>query len=125
MYKVIVNRTGRYEVLDVEDFIKEYGITPKYQGESFYVISQQGRDCNIYGFPNPACIFMDGSIQYIIYKGNQITIVNGVRMPNADFVPEDMVFGTYDEALAEMHRIEDSHRGEMYIDTPNGRVRVN
>ena len=53
-------------------------------------------------------------------------IVNGVRMPNADFIEEKQVFASEDDAINEIHKIEDSHRGEMYIDCPDGsRIKIN
>ena len=53
-------------------------------------------------------------------------IVNGVRMPNADFIEEGYVFASKEDARDEIRRIEDSHRGEMYIDCPDGtRIKIN
>ena len=120
MKDVIVNTGGRYEVISLDNFIKDYNLTPKCTGDNFYAIYQDGRDWLINSFPNPACMFSEGRFLYIIYKGNMEYIVNGVRMPNADFIEEKQVFASEENAINEIHKIEDSHRGEMYIDYPNG-----
>lgn len=126
MKNVIVNIGGEYEVISLDNFIKDYNLTPKCTGDRFYVIQQEGRDWFINSFPNPACIFSEGRFLYVIYKGNMQYIVNGVRMPNADFVEEQYIFASEDAAKEGIHKIEDSHKGETYIDLPNGaRIRVN
>ena len=126
MKNVIVNTGGRYEVISLDNFIKDYNLTPKCTGDNFYVIYQEGRDWLINSFPNPACMFSEGKFSYIIYKGNMVYVVNGVRMPNADFIEERYVFASEEEARNEIHKIEDSHRGEMYIDYPDGsRIKIN
>ena len=127
MKDVIVN-TGRdeYEVISLNNFIKYYNLTPKCTGDKFYTIHQEGRDWFINSFPNPACIFSEGQFLYIIYKGNMKYIVNGVLMPNADFIEERYVFASEEGAKNEIHKIEDSHRGEIYIDCKDGsRIKIN
>ena len=124
--KVIINTSGKYEAISLDKFIKDYNLTPKCTGDEFYTIHQEGRDWFINSFPNPACIFSEGQFLYIIYKGDMAYIVNGVRMPNADFIEEGYVFTSEEDAKNEIHKIEDSHRGEMYIDCPNGdRIKIN
>ena len=127
MKDVIVNTGGRYEVISLDNFIKDYNLTPKCTGDNFYVIYQDDRDWLINSFPNPACMFSEGRFLYIIYKGRNLSyVINGVRMPNADFVEEKYVFASEEDAKNEIHKIEDSHKGEMYIDCPDGsRVKIN
>ena len=126
MKNVIINTSGKYEAISLDKFIKDYNLTPKCTGDEFYTIHQEGRDWFINSFPNPACIFSEGQFLYIIYKGNMEYIVNGVRMPNADFIEEQYVFASGEDAKNEIHKIEDSYRGEMYIDCPNGtRIKIN
>ena len=120
MNKVIVNRTGRWEVISLDEFKKEYGISPRSTGDTFIVIQQDSQG-NIYKnvFPNPACIFIDGQVKYIIYKGNMEYIVNGVRMPNAEFLEEGQVLANEEEYQDWINRYNNSH--EMWIDCPDGR----
>ena len=126
MKNVIVNNGGKYEVISLDDFIKDYNLTPKCTGDRFYVIHQEGRDWFINSFPNPACIFSEGKFLYIIYKGNMQYVVNGVLMPSADFVEEQYIFTSEDSARDGIRKIEDSHKGEMYIDCKDGtRIKIN
>ena len=126
MKDVIINTRGKYEAISLDNFIKDYNLTPKCTGDKFYIIHQEGRNWFINPFPNPACVFSEGKFIYIIYKGNMQYIVNGVRMPNADFVEERFVFASEDDAKNEILKIEDSHKDEMYIDYPDGtRIKVN
>ena len=126
MKNVIVNSGGKCEVVSLGNFIKDDNLTPKCTGDRFYAIQQEGRDWFINSFPNPACIFSEGRFLYVIYKGNMQYIVNGVRMPNADFVEEQYIFASEDAAKEEIHKIEDSYKGETYIDLPNGAcIRIN
>ena len=126
MKNVIVNNGGKYEVISLDDFIKNYNLTPKCTGDRFYVIHQEGRDWFINSFPNPACIFSEGKFLYIIYKGNMQYVVNGVLMPSADFVEEQYIFTSEDSARDGIRKIEDSHKGEMYIDCKDGsRIKIN
>lgn len=126
MKNVIVNTGGKYEVISLDDFIKDYNLTPKCTGDRFYVIHQEGRDWFINSFPNPACIFSEGKFLYIIYKGNMQYVVNGVLMPSADFVEEQYIFTSDESARDGIRKIEDSHKGEMYIDCKDGsRIKIN
>lgn len=126
MKNVIVNNGGKYEVISLDDFIKDYNLTPKCTEDEFYIIHQEGRDWFTHSFPNPACVFSESQFLYIVYKGNMEYIVNGVRMPNVDFIEERYVFTSEEEAKNEIRRIEDSHKGEMYIDCPDGtRIKIN
>ena len=126
MKNVIVNTGGKYEVISLDDFIKDYNLTPKCTGDRFYVIHQEGRDWFINSFPNPACIFSEGKFLYIIYKGNMQYVVNGVLMPSADFVEEQYIFTSDESAREGIRKIEDSHKGEMYIDCKDGsRIKIN
>lgn len=126
MKNVIVNNGGKYEVISLDDFIKDYNLTPKCTGDRFYVIHQEGRDWFINSFPNPACIFSEGKFLYIIYKGNMQYVVNGVLMPSADFVEEQYIFTSDESARDGIRKIEDSHKGEMYIDCKDGsRIKIN
>ena len=124
--KVIINTRGRYEAISLNDFIKDYNLTPKCTGDRFYVIHQEGRDWFINSFPNPACIFSEGKFLYIIYKGNMQYVVNGVLMSSADFVEEQYIFTSDESAREGIRKIEDSHKGEMYIDCKDGsRIKIN
>ena len=124
--KVIVNTSGKYETISLDDFIKDYNLTPKCTGDRFYVIHQEGRDWFINSFPNPACIFSEGKFLYIIYKGNMQYVVNGVLMPSADFIEEQYIFTSDESARDGIRKIEDSHKGEMYIDCKDGtRIKIN
>ena len=126
MKDVIVNTGGKYEVISLDNFIKDYNLTPKCTGDRFYVIHQEGRDWFINSFPNPACIFSEGRFLYIIYKGNMQYVVNGVLMPSADFVEEQYIFTSDESARDGIRKIEDSHKGEMYIDCKDGtRIKIN
>ena len=120
MDKVIVNRTGRWEGISLDEFKREYGISPRCTGDTFIVIQPDSQG-NIYKnvFPNPACIFIDGQVKYIIYKGNMEYIVNGVRMPNAEFLEEGQVLANEEEYQDRINRYNNSH--EMWIDCPDGR----
>ena len=126
MKSVIINTGGKPKVISLDNFIKDYNLTPKCTGDRFYVIHQEGRDWFISSFPNPACLFSEGRFLYIIYKGNVEYLVNGVRMPNADFIEERYVFTSEEDAKYGICKIEDSYKGEMYIDCPNGtRININ
>lgn len=126
MESVIVNTGGKCGLIALDKFIKDYNLTPKCTGDRFYIIHQEGRDWLTYSFPNPACVFSESQFLYIVYKGNMEYIVNGVRMPNVDFIEERYVFISEEEAKSEIRRIEDSHKGEMYIDCPDGtRIKIN
>ena len=126
MKNVIVNNGGNYEVISLDNFIKDYNLTPKCTGDRFYVIHQEGRDWFINSFPNLACIFSEGKFLYIIYKGNMQYVVNGVLMPSADFVEEQYIFTSDESARDGIRKIEDSHKGEMYIDCKDGsRIKIN
>ena len=126
MKNVIVNNGGNYEVISLDNFIKDYNLTPKCTGDRFYVIHQEGRDWFINSFPNPACIFSEGRFLYIIYKGNMQYAVNGVLMPSADFIEEQYIFTSDESARDGIRKIEDSHKGEMYIDCKDGtRIKIN
>ena len=126
MKSVIVNTGGKYEVISLDDFIKDYNLTPKCTGDRFYVIHQEGRDWFINSFPNPACIVSEGKFLYIIYKGNMQYVVNGVLMPSADFIEEQYIFTSDESARDGIRKIEDSHKGEMYIDCKDGtRIKIN
>ena len=126
MESVIVNTGGKCELIALDKFIKDYNLTPKCTGDRFYVIHQEGRDWFINSFPNPACIFSEGKFLYIIYKGNMQYVVNGVLMPSADFVEEQYIFTSDESARDGIRKIEDSHKGEMYIDCKDGsRIKIN
>lgn len=126
MKDVIINNRGKHEVISLDKFIKDYNLTPRCTGDKFYTIYQEGRDWFINSFSNPACMFSEGQFLYIIYKGNMEYIVNGVRMPNADFIEEQYIFTSEKDAKDAIHKIEDSHKGERYIDCPNGtRININ
>ena len=125
MENVIVNTGGKCELIALDKFIKDYNLAPKCTGDRFYIIHQEGRDWFTHSFPNPACVFSGSQFLYIVYKGNMEYIVNGVRMPNVDFIEERYAFASEEEAKNEIHRIEDSHKGEMYIDCPDGtRIKI-
>ena len=64
--KIIINTSGKYEAISLDNFIKDYGLTPKCTGDEFYTIHQEGRDWFINSFPNPACIFSEGQFLYIV-----------------------------------------------------------
>lgn len=120
MDKVIVNRSGRWEVISLEEFKRDYGLTPKCTGDTFMVLQQDERGgLYLNTFPNPACIFIEGQIKYIIYKGNMTYVVNGVRMPNAEFLEEGQVLANEEEYRAWVDRYNNNH--EMWIDCPDGR----
>lgn len=126
MKSVIVNTGGKCELIALDKFIKDYNLTPKCTGDRFYVIHQEGRDWFINSFPNPACIFSEGKFLYIIYKGNMQYVVNGVLMPSADFIEEQYIFTSDESARDGIRKIEDSHKGEMYIDCKDGsRIKIN
>lgn len=120
MDRVIVNKTGRWEVISLEDFKRDYGITPRCTGDTFLTLQEDNKG-NLYKsvFPNPACIFIEGRIKYIIYKGNMEYIVNGVRMPNAEFLDESQVLTSEEEYQQWIDNYNNKH--EMYIITPDGR----
>lgn len=122
MDKVIVNKNGTWEAISLEDFERDYHISPHCTGDTFILLQQDSSGALYkYTFPNPACIFMDGQIKYIIYKGNQVTVINGVRMPSADFIDESQVFASEEEFLKWVEDYNNTGRGDMYIDTPSGK----
>ena len=121
MDKVIVNKAGKWDVISLDEFKKEYGITPRCTGDTFIVLQQDERG-NIYRheFPNPAGIFIDGQVKYIIYKGNMEYIVNGVRQPNVELLEEEQILANEEEYQAWIDRYKNSNH-KTWIDCPDGR----
>ena len=125
MKYVLIQDRGRWEKIELDKFIKDYNITPKHTGDKFYMLQSNGRNYIISDYPNPACMFYEGRIRYIIYKGNSRTIINGIEIPPCDLIEEEQVCGSYEDALKLIDEIEKQYAGKIiYIDCPDGR-RIN
>lgn len=117
---VVEKDKTKSRAIPVEQFIQEYGITPKCMGDVFSVINVDHDGVPVITkFPNNACIYIDGRIMYAAYRGG-VTIINGRMIPPYDMLEESQVLND-DEVSMVIREIDESRTGEVTLTIPNRR----
>lgn len=117
MKGVIVNIDGKWEVLNCDEFERDYHICPK-QSERIYLLQKDpgGRDYYIISWPNVCGMFYEGRLFYVDYSPN--VIING--RPKMDLIPDDAVVDTIEKIYERIREINDEliRKAEVIIEYP-------